>query len=152
MNANNENQIEPSGEFAASIRDFRSAVTHVADREAAGPVGAAWLSGARKRRRHAQQRMVLGWAAAALLCLATLPLATHLRHPVIAPLTVQTATTASPAPESDTAILEQVDTDLSESVPSSLAPLTDLDSWANSSSNASKNGTLNHTETTNADR
>lgn len=152
MNANKETEIEPSGEFAASIRDFRSAVTHVADRETAGPVGAGWLAGARKRHRSAQQRMVLGWAAAALLCLATLPLATHSHHPVLAPPVVQTATTVAPAPESDSALLEQVDTDLSESVPSSLAPLTELDSLTNTSTNASSNGTLNHTETTNAVR
>jgi hypothetical protein len=152
MNANRESEIEPSGEFAASIRDFRSAVTHVADRETAGPVGAGWLAGARKRRHSAQQRMVLGWAAAALLCLATLPLATHSRHAVIAPPALQTATTAAPAPQSDTALLEQVDADLSESVPSPLAPLTELDSWTNASSDASNNGTLNKTETTNADR
>lgn len=148
MNANNETDIEPSGEFAASIRDFRSAVTHVADRETAGTVGAGWLAPARKRRRSAQQRMVLGWAAAALLCLATLPLATHSHHAVVAPPAVQTATTIAPAAESDSALLEQVDTDLSESVPSSLTPLTDLDS----SSDASQIGTLNHTEKTNADR
>ena len=152
MNANRETEIEPSGELAASIRDFRAAVTQVADRETAGPVGAAWLAGARKRHRSAQQRMVLGWAAAAMLCVATLPLATHSRHAVMAPPAVQNAATVAPAPESDTALLEQVDTDLSESVPSPLAPLTDLDSWTNTSNNASSNRTLNKTETTNADR
>lgn len=129
MNMDKQNNIEPSGEFAASIRDFRSAVTHVAERETARPVAADWLVPARKRRRNHQQRVVLGWAMAALLCFATLPWTSHSHPAAIHPVTsAAVAASAAPAPESDTALLEQVDADVSESVPAPLAPLEELDS------------------------
>jgi hypothetical protein len=135
--------LEPTGKFAASIGDFRSAVTHVAERETVQPVSANWLVPAQGRRRNAQMRMALGWACAALLCLASLPLAMHSRH-VVAVLPVPQApvtsvTSTPPTPESDTALLEQVDTNISESVPSSLAPLAELDNWnsANTSDDSS---------------
>ena len=135
-----QNNLEPSGEFAASIRDFRSAVTHVAERETSRPLNASWLAPARKRRRNAQQRMALAWTAcAALLCFATLPFFSHSRPSPIPPaapaVTAAGAPAVAPNPESDTALLEQVDTDISESVPPSLAPLADLDSLNTASSN-----------------
>ena len=152
MNSEKENTLEPSGEFAARIRDFRSAVEHVAARETVRPVAAGWLAPARKRRQSAQRRMILGWACAALLCFATLPLSIPSHH-AVPPQVVPAAT--APAAESDTALLEQVDTEVSESVPSSLAPLAELDSWStqttNNASESSVNRTaLNSTERTNA--
>jgi hypothetical protein len=143
MNLEHETNLEPSGEFAAAIRDFRSAVEYVAARETARPVSANWLVPARKRQRSAHQRMALGWTLAALLCIATLPFSIHSRHVTVHPVIAPIAT--APAAESDSALLEQVDSDVSESVPSSLAPLTALDSWnttsANTSSVSSANGT-----------
>jgi hypothetical protein len=169
MNSETEyTTLEPAGEFAASIRDFRSAVTHFADRETAQPVPANWLAPARKRRRHAQQRMVLGWAAAALLCFATLPLSMHSRHAVIpgaissaipgaipGAIAPAVAIAAAPAADTDSALLEQVDTEVSRSVPASLAPLTELDSTgldslnktSSTTSSDSSNGALTQTET-----
>lgn len=148
--------IEPSGEFAASVRDFRSAVTHIAERETARPVSADWLSAARKRRRNHQQRMALSWACAALLFVVTLPWLGHSRH---IPSAHPVAQTASPAiaPESDSALLEQVDADVSESVPSSLAPLAELDNLnttsATRTSVSARQGTaLTQREKTNAAR
>jgi hypothetical protein len=143
--------LEPSGEFAASIRDFRSAVTHVAERETAHPVTTAWLDPARKRRRAAHQRIALGWACAALLCFATLPFFSHSR-PVAMVHPVAPATTAAASTESDTALLEQIDTDVSESVPSSLAPLAGPDSWNTASTNTSSDSSLQQTESTNVTR
>ncbi|HEX5236519.1 MAG TPA: hypothetical protein VFW25_14465 [Silvibacterium sp.] len=144
--------LEPCGEFAASVRDFRSAVTHVADRETARPVPADWLAPARKRRRSEQQRVGLAWACAVLLSVAAVPFSSHLHHNVGTHSIAQTA--SAPAPESDTALLEQVDTDISASVPSSLAPLAELDNWnaeaTNTSRSSSGNGTpLANTENTN---
>jgi hypothetical protein len=147
-----QNNLEPTGEFAASIRDFRSAVTHVAGRETSRPVAANWLAPARKRRRSAQA-MALAWGCAALVCLATLPFfshshqaAIHLAAPAIA---------SAPAADSDTALLEQVDTDVSESVPPPLAPLADLDSLDTSSSDTLSSSSVHgkslpQTESTNA--
>jgi hypothetical protein len=132
MNSDMEqNNLEPTGEFAASIRDFRSAVTHVAERETSRPVSANWLAPARKRHRSAQA-MALAWGCAALLCLATLPFSLHSHPASIHP--AAPAVASAPAADSDTALLEQVDMDVSESVPPSLAPLADLDSLDTASS------------------
>lgn len=156
MNKDKHN-IEPSGELAASLRDFRSAVRHIAERETARPVPADWLAPARKRRIGHQQRTALAWACAALLCLATLPWATH-SHPATArPATAAAPVSVAPAAESDTALLEQVDADVSESVPSSLAPLAELDSWNTGSTDVSSGSsanakTLRQTEKTNVAR
>lgn len=149
-----QKNLEPSGEFAASIRDFRSAVTYVAERETSRPLNASWLAPARKRRRNAQQRMALAWAAcAALLCFATLPFFSHSRPSPAHPAAPAVVAVAAPASESDTALLEQVDTDISESVPPSLAPLADLDSLDTASSNtfggSSAHGKSSRTESTN---
>jgi hypothetical protein len=150
MNSDMEYEtLETSGSFGASIRDFRSAVTHIAERETAEPVAANWLASAQKRHRIARQRMALGWASAALLCFATLPLSLHPRHAVVTPVVKVVVT---PAPEADTALLDQVDTNLSESVPSSLAPLAELDNWNSASANTSgdsSSGTLTKTEKNN---
>jgi hypothetical protein len=152
-----ERSLEPTGEFATTIRDFRAAVTHVADRESARPVSADWLAPARRRRRWAQHNMMLAWAALALLCLALLPLSPS-EHPAI-PHPAIAVQSVAPPPESDNALLEQVDTDVSESVPSPLAPLADLETWnsesttasaSNTSSRSSANGSaLNSTENKN---
>jgi hypothetical protein len=132
--------LELTGEFAASIGDFRSAVTHVAARETAQPVSANWLVPAQHRRHNTQMRMALGWACAAVLCLATLPLTMHSRRVVaVLPVAHAPVTSVTSTPESDTALLEQVDTNISESVPSSLAPLAELDNLnsANTSDDSS---------------
>ncbi|MGC1359692.1 MAG: hypothetical protein WA419_06530 [Silvibacterium sp.] len=154
MNSDMEhNSLEPSGEFAASIRNFRSAVAHVADRETARPVAPGWLAPAQRRRRSAQRRMILGWACAALLCLATLPLSTHSNHPVtIGRTLMQMPAAAAAAPESDTALLEQVDTDVSESVPSPLAPLAELDSWSTQATNNSSDSSVDRTALNSTER
>ena len=157
MKMDKHNNIEPSGEFAATIRDFRSAVTHVAERETARPAAADWLVPARKRRRSHQQRVVLGWALAALACFATtLPWTSHSHQAAMHSVTsAAVAASAAPAPESDTALLEQVDADVSESVPAPLAPLTELDSLDSTNSSGVSSGygkSLTSTEKTNVAR
>ncbi|MGH9587038.1 MAG: hypothetical protein ACRD3F_08800 [Acidobacteriaceae bacterium] len=130
----NERDLEPTGELATGIHDFRAAVTHVAERETARPLAIDWLAPARKRRRSHQHRLVLGWACAAALCFATVqltmmpisihvsPAPAHIAQQAPAPL-VQTT-----EPESNSGLMEQIDDDVSESVPSSLAPLAELGS------------------------
>lgn len=129
----NEHDLEPKGEFAAGIRDFRAAVTHVAERETVRPLAVDWLLPARKRRRSHQQRLVLGWACAAALCFATvpfaiIPLTTH-SNPASIHMAPQTAAPLAQSTEPEgSGLMEQVDADVSESVPSSLAPLAELGS------------------------
>ncbi|HTV04135.1 MAG TPA: hypothetical protein VME86_02120 [Acidobacteriaceae bacterium] len=136
-----QNSLEPAGELASTIRDFRSAMTHVADRETARPVSADWLAPARRRRRRARQTMMLSWACAALLCLATLPISLSPHRVVPQPAVAAATTAAAPAPESDSALLEQVDTNVSETVPSPLEPLAELETWNSDSTSTSASNT-----------
>jgi len=135
--------LEPTGEVAVSIELFRSAMHAIAERETSRPLAADWLTPARDRRRRAQGRMILAWTCAAALCFAVVP---HFNHPPAAPQSKVT----NPQPEtahsnlSDTALLEQVDNEIAEPVPSSLAPLTELDSW-NSTTSATESS-LTQTE------
>jgi hypothetical protein len=114
-----EAMFEPTGEFAADLRNLRSAVYSAAENETAKPLPANWLMPAKLRRRAGQRRLILAWSSAALLCLGALPL-------------LHNAKQAAPV---DTALLEQVDSAVSESVPSSLAPLATLDSWSSDATN-----------------
>lgn len=141
MKFNDQNQnTEPTGDFAAAIRDFRAAVTHVAERETARPMAVDWLAPARKRRRARQHRLVLAWACAAALCFATVPLfmmpiSVHVGS---APIHVAGRTPAPAPPQSgepDPGLLEQVDEQVSESVPSSLAPLQEMENMNMASAN-----------------
>lgn len=131
-----QNSLEPTGGLANDIRDFRSAVTHVADRETARPVSVDWLAPARRRRRRERQSMALAWACAALLCFAMLPLSLSSHKAASRPV-VQAASTPVAAHESDNALLEQVDTDVSETVPSPLQPLAEMETLNSESTPAS---------------
>lgn len=127
MSFDQEKNAEPKGEFASSIRDFRAAVTHVAERETAAPMSINWLMPARRRQQRHHQRVALGWACAAVLCAATtLPLMLHSHAPSARPA-AQTMATATQRDAPQTGLLEQVDEDVTESVPSSLAPLAEMD-------------------------
>ena len=129
--------LEPSGQLGEDLRNFRSAVHRAAERQTSQPVAFGWLNAAKRRRHAAQRRMILAWGLAALLFAGALPL-------------LHQSKTAGPAGVrqsnvEDTALLEQVDTAVSESVPSSLAPLTELDDL--NSTTSTKNETpLNKSE------
>lgn len=120
--------LEPTGETATSIRLFRAAMHSIAEREAGRPLAADWLAPARRRHRRAQGRMILVWACAVALCFAVVP---NLKHTPAAPHSGIARSLPEPPHSdiSDTALLEQVDNAISEPVPSSLAPLTELDNW-----------------------
>jgi len=130
-NQSPEDSLEPRGDFATTLRDFRSAVHHVAERETSKPVPSGWLISARHRQRIAQRRLVLAWTCAALLCVSLLPILHHAKLVTSQPVAV-VQNVANDA--EDTALLEQVDNAVSESVPSSLAPLATLDSWSSTTS------------------
>lgn len=130
MKTINDLDLEPTGDLAAGVRDFRAAVTHVAERETACPLAIDWLAPARKRRRSRQHRLVLGWACAAALCLATVPLAIMPISIHVSPAPVRTAQ-QMPTPlvetsEPENGLMEQIDANVSEPVPASLAPLAEL--------------------------
>ena len=81
-----EVMLEPSGQFAADLRNLRSAVQRTAERSSSRPLSSAWLISAKRRQRAAQRRVMLVWGlvgtCAALLCLGTLPLL-HRTVPVV---------------------------------------------------------------------
>ena len=129
-----DTSLEPRGEVANSIALFRTAMHFIAERETARPLAAEWLAPARRRHRAAQRRMVLAWACAVALCFAVVPLSMHAPHAPRSAQFVHTPSVQPPTEESDTALLEQVDTEIAEPVPSSLAPLTELDSWNSTTS------------------
>ena len=140
---------EPTGEFAAAIRDFRAALTHVAERETARPLAADWLAPARKRRRTHQHRLILAWGCAAALCAVALPFAPlpfgHQPEPaVVTRAAIEPAGTAALGPKAATerTLLEQVDEQVSEPVPSSLAPLAEMNNWGRASTNTSSDSSL----------
>ena len=144
-----ENDLEPRGEVAASIELFRDAMHSIADRATQRPVPSDWLLPARRRHRSAQRRMVLAWTCAAALCFAAVPISLHTSHPSgpAHPLTGKVVTTQpAPSPDSENALLEQIDNEVAETVPSSLAPLTELDSW--NAATSTKDSSI-HTEKTN---
>ena len=117
--------LEPSDQFGNDLRNFRAAVHRAVERQTSQPVPFGWLNAARRRRQVAQRRLMLAWAtvaaSAALLFAATMPL---LHHPTAVSTPVAVTQVRS---TDDTALLEQIDTAVSESVPSSLAPLAELD-------------------------
>jgi len=139
MNTNmqlEQNSLEPTGALANAIRDYRSAVTHIASRETARPVAADWLAPALRRRRQARQTMALAWTCAALLCLAMLPLSFSSHQSTPRPA-VQAATAPANPPVSDNTLLEQVDTDVAETVPTPLQPLAEMETWDSESTSTS---------------
>jgi hypothetical protein len=134
-----ESLLEPSGQFAADLRNLRAAVHRAAERQTAESVSFAWLNAAKRRQRSGQRRLMLAWGLAAtcatMLCIGTLP---YLHHaaPVAGP-SVAKVQPGTPKTD-DTALLEQVDSAVSESVPSSLAPLATLDDWSSTASTSTE--------------
>ena len=130
--------LEPSGQFAADLDNLRSAVHRAAERQTAQPVSFGWLNDAKRRHNSAQRRSLLAWSlvttCAALLCIgAALPFVHH-GQPVVEQVVARNVESATASSTDDTALLEQVDTAVSESVPPSLAPLATLDDWSSTTS------------------
>lgn len=118
--------------LANSISQFRAAVRHIAEQQAE-PASIAWqLDQARQRRRSAQRRTMLQWAVATaavtVLCVTMLvPTVGHYRDRA-ARLQAQRQEQLLKEREADTALLDQVTSELSVTVPDSMQPLAELDS------------------------
>ena len=118
--------------LANSISQFRAAVRHIAEQQAE-PASVAWqLDQARQRKRSAQRRTMLQWAvatvAATVLCVTMLvpAVASYRNH--AAQLQAQRQEQLLKQREADTALLDQVTSELSVTVPDSMQPLEELDS------------------------
>ncbi|HEY1808341.1 MAG TPA: hypothetical protein VGG42_07245 [Acidobacteriaceae bacterium] len=125
-------------ELAEALSLYRSAVTHLASRSAAQPRLAVPRSAPPFR-----LRLLLGPALGAALAAGILfPLYGHLHHSHA--VVLQPENTPVPDPSTarasvdDTVLMNQIDTQLSESVPDALEPLAALSAQAASQSSVSE--------------
>src|SRR5277367_882905 len=113
--------------LANSISQFRSAVHHVATRSAESAMD--WgFEQARARRRSAQRRVMLEWAVAMALCVAALVPAVGFYREHAAQVRVEQQAQLLKQHEADAALLDQVSSELSATVPDSMQPLAEMDS------------------------
>jgi hypothetical protein len=110
--------------LANSISQFRAAVHHVAARssEARMDWGLEQV-----RRRTAQRRIMLEWAVAAVLCVVALVPAVGFFRDHAEKVQAERQTQILKQGEADTALLDQVSSELSEAVPDSMRPLAEMD-------------------------
>src|SRR5277367_186226 len=110
--------------LANSISQFRSAVHHVAGRSSES--GMNWgFEQARVRRRSAQRRVMLEWAVAVALCVAALVPAVGFYREHASQVRAEQQAQLLKQREADTALLDQVSSELSEAVPDSMRPLVE---------------------------
>lgn len=113
--------------LANSISQFRSVVHHIAARSAESAMD--WgFEQARARRRSAQRRVMLEWAVAMALCVAALVPAVGFYREHAAAVRAEQQAQLLKQREADTALLDQVSSELSATVPDSLQPLAEMDS------------------------
>lgn len=114
--------------LANSISQFRAAVRHIAEQQTE-PASVAWqLDQARQRRHSTQRRSMRQWALAMALCVTMLVPAVGYYREHTAHLQAQRQEQLLKQREADTALLDQVTSELSEAVPDSMQPLAEMDS------------------------
>ena len=113
--------------LANSISQFRSAVHHVAA-QSTGATRDWGYESALKRRHVAQRRVVLEWAVAAVLCVAAMVPAVGFYRQHAAAVRAQQQAQLVKQREADTALLDEVSSELSATVPDSMQPLAEVDS------------------------
>lgn len=125
-------------ELAEALSLYRSAISHLAERSAAHPRVAAARPAAPLR-----LRLLLGPALGGALAVGILfPLYGHLHHH--SAIVLQSKDTIAPDPGSarasmdDTALMNQIDSQLSETVPDALEPLADMGTQATTQSSVSE--------------
>jgi hypothetical protein len=109
--------------LANSISRYREAMHHAAEQQ----TEPMQLERAQQRRRSTQRRVMLEWAVAVVLCVVALvPAMGYYRHHE-AQLQAQRQEEQLQQRAADAALLEQVASEVSETVPDSLQPLADMD-------------------------
>lgn len=112
--------------LANSISQFRAAVHHVATREMERSQTGWPLDQAQTRRHSTHRRIMLEWAIAVALCVTALVPAVGYYHNHAAQLQEQKQLLQQH--EADTALLDEVSSELSETEPDSMRPLTEMNS------------------------
>jgi len=133
--------------LAEALSLYRSAMHHAADREAARHPIPHGFSG--NPVRGLRPRLMLVPALAAGVAAGVLvPLYSHLHHHRTASVTVATDSAPGPvearANVDDTALNNQIDSELSEDVPDALRPLADLSDQATNTNSASEKKNVTH--------
>jgi hypothetical protein len=130
---------EEMREMAEALSLYRSAMQHIAEKHAERPFVAT-----ERRTTGLRMRLVLVPALGAALAAVVIgPAYVHLHNkttlagtPVKAPVqTAAATTTVASVSEDDTALMNQIDSDLAEDVPDALQPLT---GWDDTSTSAKK--------------
>ena len=135
-------------DLAEALGLFRSAMHHVADREAARRPFVEGLP-----ERHPTHtfhwRLILAPALAAAVGVGVLvPLYSHFHHPHPGSSTVASRTQSNPgearASIDDSVLMNQIDSELSEDVPDALRPLADLSDQAATANSVSEKKNVTH--------
>lgn len=123
-------------DLAETLSLYRSAMRHVAEKQAARPIVPA-----RQRASGLRMRLVLVPALGAALAAAVIgPAYTHLHHSAASagkgtPVAQAGTAGSTVAKVDDTQLMDQIDSDLTEGVPDALQPLT---GWDDTSATATK--------------
>jgi hypothetical protein len=120
-------------ELAEAVSLYRSAMQHVAEKQAAGSAGSftASMAAEREPAKTAKMRLLLVPALAAALAAAVLaPAVSHLHRSAAVTRAAVHAAGGVPAQTvasvDDTQLMNQIDSEVSEDVPDALQPLADL--------------------------
>jgi len=134
-NSGTDGTREEVREIAEALSLYRSAMHHVAEREAARPFVAE------RRPSHTMRfRLLLAPALTAAIAAGVLvPVYAHYHdHHTVAKREAPTKTNQSMASMDDTALMNQIDSEVSEDVPDALEPLAALSEQTTTSNTASE--------------
>lgn len=131
-------------ELAETLSLYRSAMCHVAEREAARP----WVAD-RRRAAPVRFRLLLAPALAAAVAAAVMaPVYSHMHHHRSAVARTAEAAQQNPAANrasiDDTALMNQIDSAVTEDVPDALRPLADMSEGTTTTSSVTEKTNVTH--------
>jgi hypothetical protein len=126
-------------EMAEALSLYRSAMHHIGDREAARP----FVTDRRPARTLGLGMLLAPALTVALAAAALVPVFSHLHRQQPTTVTLVNGAQPSATTVDDTALMNQIDSELSEDVPDALRPLADLSdqTTTNTSGTENKNAT-----------
>lgn len=132
--------------LANAIGQFRSAVHHIAAREAESRTD--WgFERVLKRKQSRQRRLILEWAVAAALCVAMLVPGVSYYRNRSAQLRAEQQAQLLKQREADAALLDQVTSEISETAPDAMDPLVEMDvAYRNAQNAQQREGNNGRTE------
>jgi hypothetical protein len=131
-------------DLAEALELYRSAMHHVADREAARP----FVAEPRPSRAFHFRLLLAPALAAAVAAGVLVPVYSHFHHHATGSSTIASPTQPNAAEArasvDDTVLMNQIDSDLSEDVPDALRPLADLSDQAATTNSVSEKKNVTH--------